>query len=387
MQTSAVNQWIKRNNQRNLFVGLFLIISVCAAVIWQRSYITRFFFGSVFKNVSQLSSISSLASTNQMLVEVRVQEARYLAKEVMRSKKTKEILSKNPLSACFYEILVVGKTKEDSRWLILQMDANDPQFGPPWSTQLLHFDEPLPLYYIATHTIKPGEVTNFGENGPVLRGQLEPISGNIQEIWDEYVHERGRTAEFLPVILHVTPFNRTDGYTGLAILGLVLLIGGSMIFVALRRMTNPKTHPIVKQMAAFGPFERAVASLEQELQDERHPQKFGKIVLTRSWLIHHTFWSTTVFPLQNVVWIYPKTKMERRTIGKDKKIGFSLVICEKDKIQQEIVCRDETVRQELLQAIIQKNLPILVGYDEQLQRLWNSDRKAFLALYKEKTGQ
>jgi hypothetical protein len=144
-------------------------------------------------------------------------------------------------------------------------------------------------------------------------GALMPITGEIQRevIDDIYTDEPDLEGVFLPYMLDATDF-RSPGYLGLAAAAVVLVLSLAGLFTALRRMSNPATHPAVKSLSRFGDANVVAQQIDVEMASE-HPQ-VGNLHFTRNWLVHKQNASVEAMRYQDVVWAYKKVT-QHRTYG------------------------------------------------------------------------
>lgn len=190
---------------------------------------------------------------------------------------------------------------------------------------------------------------------------------------------------FLPYKLHTGNF-RINGYIGLTIAALVLLVCLWYLLTGLLRFANPDSHPIMKKLERLGPIETVTSRIDTELAMP-HTQ-IGKLHLTSNWLVYATSSNLMAVPLQDIIWMY-KHVYTQRTYGiVTSRICTAMV---QDRYGETLKCvagRKEEAADEMLAGIYTRAPWALIGYSNDLQKAWKKDRPGMIAeVDRRKSGQ
>jgi hypothetical protein len=190
---------------------------------------------------------------------------------------------------------------------------------------------------------------------------------------------------FLPFILEDDDF-RFAGYLGLA-------VGLPCLFIAIwnlqklfRRQANPELHPITKILQSFGDSPEIVASqIDSELQSETNKFSFGSLTITPSWLLNKTRYDLDIFKLDQIAWIYPKIT-QHRSYGVPTYKSYAAIIFNRQGKSLEIPGKEQEINQ-LLQEIVQRVPWVIMGFSDELQKIWNTDRSQMFELLDQRRQQ
>ncbi|MEQ8674473.1 MAG: DUF6709 family protein [Aggregatilineales bacterium] len=227
----------------------------------------------------------------------------------------------------------------------------------------------------------------LGENIPTTyTGELIPIS---DEFRDQVITEVERSTPnarglFLPFMMKEHNY-RTNGFIGLAIGGVILLLCMGGLFLFIQRGADPTRHPIMKNLAVFGDMSRTVPHLEHEMSYSAH-ETIKDVHLTKTWLVK-TNGKThlTAAPYRDLIWIYKKVTQHRTngintgktyTVELHNRHGKSIVISGK-----------ENVIDNLIEAIYPHAPWSIYGFNTNLQQAWNKDRANLIAAVDERREQ
>lgn len=179
-------------------------------------------------------------------------------------------------------------------------------------------------------------------------------------------------------------FSNWRGYIAFGFFTLVILLAVWWLVSGLVWLVRMERHPICVRMQKMGPLEVAVASLESELADTDLVKKFGNVVLTPSWVILRKFSAVEVVSLDHLVWVYPETKTEEDE-GSIKK-EYSVFFGERDGWAHWFPFKNTQMQQSFVQALVDKELPIILGYSSELKRIWDRDLSSRFVEYCEQQG-
>lgn len=156
--------------------------------------------------------------------------------------------------------------------------------------------------------------------------------------------------------------------------GVVALLGVVVLwrFISgISWMFQPAAHPMYAQISKSRPLQNALLSIESEISDEASIQKWGSIWVMPSWIIKHLFMRKELIDLHNVIWIYPQTNEE-----KDGNQTYIVYINEKDGNSTCLEFKKVKQQEEFIQALVDKNFPIVVGYSAELKQYWEIEMTA-----------
>ncbi len=235
----------------------------------------------------------------------------------------------------------------------------------------------------------PGEQYSETLN-PSLTGWLSPISAdeNKEVLLKLEQDVPGVKAAFLPFKLETGDF-RSTGAVGILIAAGVLILAVIGLVMALRRMSDPNSHPILKRLSRFGPLDFTVSRIEAELAAP-HPTLragTGKLNLTNSWLVYETLTNVLATRFEDIAWVYKHVFNYRQyfiTVSRT----FSAMVCDRSGARMQVtVGGKEPPADEMLKAILERAPWAVVGYSDDLNRAWNTNRPAFLAAVDQRRTQ
>ena len=155
----------------------------------------------------------------------------------------------------------------------------------------------------------------------------------------------------------------------------VLLLIGWNCVKALRRYSEIQTCPVWRQAATYGDVEQIAMQIEQDQQMGQ--TKYGKLVVTPSWLIHRSWFLTWVSPLEDLAWIYKKTITHYTNFIPTGK-SYAAVIFGRRRQQVEVRASRKKVDQ--LLADLAARVPwVVFGYSKEIQNAWQKDAAGFVA--------
>src|SRR5262245_10969301 len=188
----------------------------------------------------------------------------------------------------------------------------------------------------------------------------------------------GGVPEPLPVMIDGTSF-RVGGWIGLAVgvpLGLLALWN---LAKAAGRWSNPGKHPSAQALVKYGDPPEVAEKIDQEFQGER--ATVGPVTFTQSWWIQPTGTGVDVFHLGDSVWVY-KTMTQHYTNGVPTGKTYGGVLCDKSGTARTVQLKENQTDQ-FVMAVAQRVPWVAIGYNEQLEALWKSNKDALVRLVEE----
>jgi hypothetical protein len=164
------------------------------------------------------------------------------------------------------------------------------------------------------------------------------------------------------------------GYWALVICGVIILNIWNIIKVW-KRSKDITSHHINICLARLGSPQKISSIINEEVKKPK--VLLNSIIITESWLIRPTFYGLELSLLAELAWIHTKVT-SNYTNGVYTGKSYSVIIYKRDGKSFEMAC-DESISS-LLMARVAENAPWVVGgFSEEIQRLWNTDRNAFIA--------
>lgn len=228
---------------------------------------------------------------------------------------------------------------------------------------------------------------------------FEPIqySGNIQKMdkeelsyFEDFFLESGMTEEeledwILPYYINVGALTGGSAVTVwvFVVIGLVLIAIGIIIMIL--AMTGGKLKALKKELEALG-----ISESEAEYEYESSPDFYnGTEIRIGRRLIFYMMGSTPHVLLKDkLVWAYQNTTTHR-TNGIKTGTTYSVVLNTIEKKSMHLSVASEAQAVNILQYINQDMPWVVVGYNDDIRRLYNGDFQNFLQMlyYKVKNGQ
>ncbi|HEX2623177.1 MAG TPA: DUF6709 family protein [Phototrophicaceae bacterium] len=221
-----------------------------------------------------------------------------------------------------------------------------------------------------------GEIKDEDDLPTTFSGALTSIPSDVQrEVMDEILDDEPDLKDvFFPLMLDTDDYRR-GGFLGFVGLGVLLIFSGFMLITVFRRIGSPESHPIMKGLSRFGHLDSVIPQLESELNTE-HPI-VGKFHFTRNWVVQKTVANLQAVPYQDVVWVYQKTTRQRVN-GVPAGRRFSLMLNDRYGKLIEYQTKEKIV-QEIMQNIAQRAPWAVVGYSDEIEKIWRTDRAKFVA--------
>ncbi len=86
---------------------------------------------------------------------------------------------------------------------------------------------------------------------------------------------------------------------------------------------------------------------------------------------------TKAISTEQTVWLYPRGKTLE-----EGKMRWTLVFCQRDKSERDIVTKDADIAQQIIDAVRDAGYPLITGYDQEKKQLYDRDFQQFLQLAK-----
>jgi hypothetical protein len=215
-------------------------------------------------------------------------------------------------------------------------------------------------------------------------GSLEPLPSDVRTriIADAEREAPALRGAFLPYMLNTNSF-RNGGYVAL---GLGILLFGLCIFGlvrAIRRVSNPSAHPIMRALGRFGPIDYVVGELDAELLAQH--RQVDRLHLTQNWLVQASRSSLAATRLEDVVWAYKKVT-QHRTNGVPTGKTYAAQFWDRHGVCITVTGREAVVNQ-ALEAAYQHAPWLLTGFSPDLEQAWKSNRAAMIAAVDQRRQQ
>jgi len=210
--------------------------------------------------------------------------------------------------------------------------------------------------------------------GTRFKGRLVDLPFNVREeviapLVAKYPNTEGH---FLPVMLvesGMTSLEMAIGTFSLAffVLGFFLLYRGA------RAMEEPYRYPALRRVVGWSEPLDVLNRIEEELRSPGQRVDLGDVVLTPSWMVAKSWFRIELAELHEVAWLF------KRPRGTWDFSPFStLVFCLQKGERLELSLR-ESECDRLISEVAVRVPWIVTGYNRNIEVLWISDRRAFLA--------
>jgi hypothetical protein len=194
--------------------------------------------------------------------------------------------------------------------------------------------------------------------------------------------EPGAKSVFLPFVLDTVDY-RDDGYWALGIGIPVLLLVAWNLKKWMMRNADRSNHPIYKKLRSYGEPEQLRVEIENEMAQQ--PLSISPALITRAWVFVPFFFGLKMSRLADIVWLYKKvTKHSYNFIPTGKTYAALLWSRSGESIE---VSLKEKKTDELLQTITARVPWALLGFSNEIQGLWNSNRAALLQAVEERRAK
>lgn len=181
---------------------------------------------------------------------------------------------------------------------------------------------------------------------------------------------------FLPYMLDATNF-RQGGYIGLGLAAVVLLGSVVGLVLALRRIADPLSHPVMRRLARYGQPDAVAREIEHELMTPS--ATLGKVHITPHWLVFAKGGTFEAARLEDLVWLYKHVTQYRYygVIPVAKNSAAHL----RDRFGHQIKIPQRRGKQvdQLLELAHQYVPWAIAGFDKQIEQAWKKQRSELIA--------
>ncbi len=184
------------------------------------------------------------------------------------------------------------------------------------------------------------------------------------------------------VIAYASAFNyKEEGWSSLVV-SVPLFLLAAWNFVKWKNRTQDFTcHPVCKRLSRFGALEDVVQQIETAVRSNSMENTAGTMVFG-PWLFKKTLFGVKCFRIPDLVWLYKKvTKHSVNFIPAG--TSFAALLYDRYGYSLELQARQKQV-ESLMAMICQQSPWIVAGFGKDLERLWKSQRRAFIAAVDER---
>lgn len=237
------------------------------------------------------------------------------------------------------------------------------------------------------HILKVGEKllvvkADPSASGTTFSGALVPIPSSVYEkVVAAAIRDEPRLqGRFVPAMLDTNDYAEEGWWT--------LGIGVPLLLLAIWNLSKWKKrtwdyacHPICKRLARFG----SVANVVQHIETEVLASPVNKIAGVKfygPWLFKKSAFGLACFHVPDIVWVYQKvTKHSVNFIPTGK--SFAALVYDRYGYFTEIQAGQKEVAS-LMTLIFQRCPWIVAGFSKDLEKLWKSQKGAFIAAVDER---
>lgn len=143
---------------------------------------------------------------------------------------------------------------------------------------------------------------------------------------------------------------------------------------------SPLRHPIMSSLAKFGPAEKIAETIIQDVKNSRYSA--AGIFVTKSWLLKPSLFGLEIILLDEIVWVYKKaSKNLIYFVPPNNNSGVA--IFKRDGSTLKVSCEEHEANR-LIQGITGNAPWIVVGLNDELQKLWCAKKELFIAFVDKK---
>lgn len=323
--TDFIGKQIRRCNRNALIVAVLLLLPAVLALSLSRRWVYNVFNGPFPMTVAELRKVDDAKGLWKHYVKAQAEKPAIDTGQ-------REGTTKAGLTTKFL-LLPVGH-----RWLLLKM----------------------PLAHEGTEYVGYlTPVTGASEND--LINQLEARQHGLKDL-------------VLPYELDGVYTYKTQFWAMMGLMAVPAVAGLWILALLLLRFVNPARHPVLRALAAYGDAEEVRRKIDMDFLGST--LRIGRLRLTHDWLVSLKFWSVDVAPVEDVVWAY---KLVVRGSG----ASIQAVVCTRRRARFGIIGKDDHVGAML--RVLNECVPwAVIGYDANLDNLWNTDPGRFIAAVDER---
>jgi hypothetical protein len=228
---------------------------------------------------------------------------------------------------------------------------------------------------VGTHLliVKKGPYANTKD----YTGALIPLPADIRtSIYDPLINAAPeRAADFKPFLLDATDFD-SKGFVGLGVSILALLFALLLLRKVVMRTNAPESHPILQQLAKYGPVVEVVQKIDADLK--AGTERYMQLKITSEWILYSDAYSFKAMRLDGVVWLYKKvTKRSVNFIPTGK--TNTVVLTDRFATNIESLGGGEKKLDEFIISLAPRLPNALIGFNQELQKLQQKNPKDFAA--------
>jgi hypothetical protein len=332
MRGSFLEQQIRRANRNLLLLGLLCVAGVAIYGVAQWRYFYNFFAGPFAATADSLSAIQHPGDQPRYFVKVAGDQSSDTGlQEVEREEGSAP--GQNETVKAEYSVLALG-----DRLLVVKR--------------------------------------NLGDKGTVFQGALGELPTAVREqiITPVFKDHPEANQAFFPFLLDATSF-RSDGYIALAICIPVVGLGAWLILLARRRTNTPTQDPIVKSISRYGSLVDTAQKFDLELRG--NTLKFGKAILTTSWVILPSAFGLAVCHIPDLVWAYKKVTKHRTNFIPTGKT-YALIMYDRYGKPLQAAAKQKKV-DEMLAVLVERAPWAIFGYSDELNKALKTNWRGIVA--------
>jgi hypothetical protein len=329
-----VEKEAKRAN-RNLFIVNILLLGVGVTIIAADGrYVLNFLLGCQRIEPAELAALTSATQRTRNFVTVSGSKS---ARTGYQDVETEQTTSGAELSRSIkdeYVLLQVGDK-------VLLVKADPGPEKPEYSGELVTTEETVWRIVVLSLSVR------------------DPQLGKM----------------ILPFTLNAADY-REEGYRVLGVTAPLLLLAGWNILKVFRRQSEPQTTPVWRRLSALGDPQQL--SMQIEAEENQLHAKYGRLHVTQTWLLRKKFFSTWVWPVENLAWAYKKL-IKRSVHFIPVGTGYAVVLVDRYSERVELQMKEKAV-DSLLAHLAARVPSAIYGFDQQIADAWRKDAATFAAV-------
>jgi len=329
MISGYVARQISRTNRNLLIWNALLAIAILITIVLSTGYVREALTGPHKITVDEIDKLSDAGQAPHKFVSVDIDQ---------------EELDNN-----YYQI-TGGKEKKKDWYFFLRLKSGR------FLILKTHSENP-PTHIDGSLTTASGDVERH-----VIPGIAFKVNGQPH-----------------PVVLDGSSYRAGLWCLGLTVIPLSLLAAWN-ILSGIRRMGDPTKHPIAKHIAHLGPPDEIALSIEAELAEGA--SRVGKVTTTRSWLIQPSTFGTDLVYMGDIVWAY-KHETVHKTYGVTTNRTYATIVHDALGRRWNFPLKLEQV-ETLLRELNERVPWAIIGFDQQLEKLWQKNRQEVLRIVEER---
>lgn len=221
----------------------------------------------------------------------------------------------------------------------------------------------------------------YADDVPVLsvKGTMRAMDSQISRYyWSMADGDEGTISVMLPYYLDMDHIGDRSLLTAWAMLALAVGLLALSVFVILSALTGKYQKKMLKTVDAMGDREAVLERLEQ-FYDTTEP--VSGVRMGREFVYFQNGAGSVLMRPWDLVWAYQSTT-QHRTNGIPTGKTYAAILRTMDGKQYSLSMKEAEVKT-LLEAIHQTLPGVVLGYDKELEQMYNKNRKAFAARWEE----